>query len=103
MISRHALLDVLVHGQDISVPLGIGREMPAAAAVAAFERVWSMGRPFHARRRCAGVRLVATDADVAVGAGPVVEAALRDLLLTAGPVSAAAPRRRGPRAGLLSQ
>jgi len=63
------LMDALVHGQDVAVPLGIDRPMPTAAAEAAFARVWGMGWPFHARRRLAGLRLVATDADVDVGAG----------------------------------
>ena len=75
------LMDALVHGQDVAVPLGIDRPMPTAAAEAAFARVWGMGWPFHARRRLAGLRLVATDADVDVGAGAAVEGELRVLLL----------------------
>src|SRR5687767_3104812 len=50
------LVDVLVHGQGIAVPLRIDRPMPAAAAVAAAERVWVMSCPFFARRRFRGVR-----------------------------------------------
>ena len=64
------LIDAMVHAQDICVPLG---DRPADAridaAVAAAERVWQMGFPFHARRRLSGTRLVATDADFAVGEG----------------------------------
>ena len=37
------LMDLLVHGQDITIPLGIERPMPTDAAVAGFRRVWSMG------------------------------------------------------------
>jgi len=75
------LIDVLVHAQDICVPLGIDRPMPIDAAVAAAERVWQMGFPFHARRRLSGARLVATDADFAVGEGAEVAAPVRELLL----------------------
>ncbi|MCZ0730203.1 maleylpyruvate isomerase family mycothiol-dependent enzyme [Mycolicibacterium iranicum] len=75
------LIDVLVHGQDICVPLGIERPMPTDAAVAAAQRVWSMGFPFRARKRLAGVRLVATDADFAVGEGRTVSAPIADLLM----------------------
>ncbi|MBX7433570.1 maleylpyruvate isomerase family mycothiol-dependent enzyme [Mycobacterium sp. Y57] len=75
------LTDLLVHAQDICVPLDIDRPMPVDAAVAAAERVWGMGFPFNARKRFAGVRLVATDADFAVGAGREVRAPIRDLLL----------------------
>jgi uncharacterized protein (TIGR03083 family) len=75
------LLDVLVHGQDIAVPVQRQRPMPTAAAATAATRVWSMGWPFWARRRFRGVRLVATDSDWQVGAGPAVCGRTGDLLL----------------------
>ena len=91
------LMDVLVHGQDIALPLGIERTMPLEAAVAGFERVWSMGWPFHARRRLRGFRLVATDAPVDVGSGTPVEGRVQDLLLlVTGRTAVAAPRLHGP-------
>ena len=37
------LIDVLVHGKDIAIPLGRARLMPPAAAATAATRVWSMG------------------------------------------------------------
>ncbi|MFE3195049.1 maleylpyruvate isomerase family mycothiol-dependent enzyme [Nocardia sp. NPDC059240] len=37
------LMDLLVHGQDIAIPLGLPREMPAAATRAALDRVWKDG------------------------------------------------------------
>lgn len=90
------LMDALVHGQDIAIPLGIARPMPLEAAKAAFDRVWRMGWPFHARRRFAGVRLVATDADIVVGKGPALEGDLAALLLLmTGRTTAALPRLRG--------
>ena len=77
------LMDLLVHGQDITIPLGIERPMPTDAAVAGFRRVWSMGWPFHARRRMRGLHLIATDAPVDVGDpdGARVQGRLGDLLL----------------------
>ena len=75
------LVDSLVHGQDIAVPLGIVRSMPVAAAVVAAARVWSMGFPFGARRRLRGLRLEATDADWANGAGELVRGPIEVLLL----------------------
>lgn len=78
---RDPLTDVLVHTQDICVPLGIERAMPTDAAVAAAEQVWSRGFPFHARRRYAGKQLVATDADLVLGEGEPVRAPISDLLM----------------------
>lgn len=75
------LMDVLVHGQDIAVPLGIDLPMPAGAAVAAAQRLWAMRFPFNPQRRLHGVELVATDTDFRVGAGVTVEAPIRDILM----------------------
>jgi uncharacterized protein (TIGR03083 family) len=75
------LVDVLVHGQDIAVPLGVARPMPTEAAVAAAERVWAMSYPFFARRRLRGKRLRATNADWAAGTGDALEAPIETLLL----------------------
>ncbi|MEH3138712.1 MAG: maleylpyruvate isomerase family mycothiol-dependent enzyme [Mycobacterium kyogaense] len=75
------LIDLLVHGQDLCVPLGIDRAMPDDAAVAAAHRVWQMGFPFQARRRLAGGRLVATDVEFDVGEGRPHHAPIRDLLM----------------------
>ena len=76
------LMDVLVHGQDIAVPLGIERKMPIPAAVIAADRVWKMGFPFHARKRFPNVTFTATDADFSVGNGEQVRAPVQDILMT---------------------
>ena len=57
-------LDVLVHGQDIALPLGISRPLPLDAATTAPTRVWTapwpLSRPFAVRRRLSGLRLACT-------------------------------------------
>jgi uncharacterized protein (TIGR03083 family) len=75
------LIDILVHGQDIAIPLGRSRPMPAPAAMAAADRVWSMGFPFRARRRLGAVRLVATDADWTRGDGAEISGPIAALLV----------------------
>ena len=75
------LMDVLVHGQDIAIPLGIDRPMPLPAACVVAEHLWRMRFPMNPRRRLRGVRLVAADADFAVGDGEPVTAPIRELVL----------------------
>ena len=76
------LLDVLVHAQDICVPLGIEHPMPVDAAVAAADRVLSLRGVMRLWQPPRGVRLVATDAAWAYGDGAVVEAPIQSHLLT---------------------
>jgi uncharacterized protein (TIGR03083 family) len=76
------LADVLVHGQDIAVPLGLPRTMPVPAAVIAAERLWKMGFPFNARKRFPNVTFTATDADFSVGDGNVVRGQIQDIVMT---------------------
>ena len=75
------LIDVLVHGQDIALPLGRTRRMPTAAAAAAAQRAWDLWFPFRARTRLAGFRLAATDTDWTVGSGAPIEGPIAALLL----------------------
>lgn len=76
------LLDVLVHSQDICLPLGIEHPLPVDAVVAAADRVLALRGPMRLWAPPRGVRLVATDADWAYGDGVVVEAPMQSLLLT---------------------
>ncbi len=92
------LIDVLVHTQDICVPLGLDVPMPPAAAVAATERMITLNRnPFvRLRPPLTGVRLVATDVEWARGEGPEVRGPVRAItLLVAGRESAALPHLSG--------
>lgn len=100
--SQNILPDLVVHGQDIAVPLGLQRPVPASAARLALQRLWSMGWPFHARRRLNGVHLLCedtTETDVVweAGSGPQVCGSAGDLaLLMTGRNAAALPRLHGP-------
>ncbi len=76
------LLDVLVHTQDICVPLGLEHRMPVDAAVVAADRVLSLRGPMRLWKPPRAVRLVATDADWAHGEGVVVQAPIQSHLLT---------------------
>lgn len=77
------LLDVLIHTQDICIPLGIDRPMPADAAAVVANRLWHMKFPFAPQRDLPGYRFVATDADFTVGPewGARREAPIHDLVL----------------------
>jgi uncharacterized protein (TIGR03083 family) len=78
--SRVALLDALVHHQDIRRPLGRPRAIPAERLlpVLGFARV---APPLGAIRRIHGLRLVATDLDWTCGHGPEVRGPAESLLM----------------------
>lgn len=76
------LIDILVHTQDICLPLGIDHPMPPAAAAAAADRVLSTPWPLRRWSPARGVRLVATDTDWAHGSGPEKRAPMQAHLLT---------------------
>ncbi|HSF36693.1 MAG TPA: maleylpyruvate isomerase family mycothiol-dependent enzyme [Nocardioides sp.] len=82
-----ALADAVVHGLDVRRPLGLPGQVPveALAPLADFTLAtpWPMNAVVggSARRRVAGVRLVATDTDWTHGAGPDVRASAETLLL----------------------
>jgi uncharacterized protein (TIGR03083 family) len=93
---RNVLFDLLVHGQDIAVLLGVDLRMPPDAAAAGASRVWSMGWPFWAKRRLRGMRLTATDVDWSVGSGAEITGPVRGLLLLlTGRTATAAPLLSG--------
>jgi uncharacterized protein (TIGR03083 family) len=79
------LTDILVHSQDIAVPLGLELEMPPAASALAATRRWDTRRTWLStvfrRLPLDGYRLTATDTDWARGDGPLVEGPVGALLL----------------------
>jgi uncharacterized protein (TIGR03083 family) len=94
---RDSLFDVIVHSQDIAVPLGRTVDVPVEATRRGLDRVWEMGWPFRAAQRLAGRHLRATDTDWERGAGAAVEGpALALLLLATGRTTTATPLLTGP-------
>ena len=76
------LVEEVVHGEDIRRPLRISRSYPSEAVVRAIgyqaRTSTAMGG---SKQRIAGVRLVATDADLTIGDGPEVTGPALSLLL----------------------
>ena len=99
---RNILFDILVHGQDIAIPLGIEREMPKDAARAGAERVWTMGWPFGVKRALRDFRYTATDVEWRAGNGPDVTGPVAALLLVLTGRPAALSRLSGPGVEALS-
>src|SRR4030088_2117198 len=89
------LTDVLVHGQDMAIPLGRTRPIPAPAAATAATRVWAMGWPFHAQRKLAGLSILATDHPWSAGQGPHIEGPIAAILLLLTGRPAALPQLSG--------
>ncbi|MEU7907678.1 maleylpyruvate isomerase family mycothiol-dependent enzyme [Actinoplanes sp. NPDC049118] len=91
------LIDILVHGQDIAIPLGRRHDMPPAAAAVAADRVLSMRwpPPAPATRKVTGFRLTATDTPWSAGEGPEVHAPMAALLLVCTGRLAALPQLSG--------
>ncbi len=77
------LTDILVHGQDIAIPLGRRHDMPPQAAAVAASRVLSMRwpPPLPAARNVTGFRLTATDMCWSAGDGPEVKGPMAAILL----------------------
>lgn len=99
---RNILFDILVHGQDIAIPLGRHHEMPVAAARAGAARVWAMGWPFWAKKKLAGFRLTATDVQWSAGGGADIHGPIDALLLLLTGRTAALPRLTGDGASQLA-
>jgi uncharacterized protein (TIGR03083 family) len=94
---REVLVDILVHGQDISMPLGRRHDMPPAAAALAASRILSMRwpPPLASARKIAGCRLVATDVRWSIGSGPEARGPMSALLLVCAGRAAALPQLTG--------
>ncbi|MCW2682475.1 MAG: hypothetical protein JWP33_388 [Blastococcus sp.] len=89
------LIDVLVHGQDIALPLGRALPMPVGAAAAAATRICTNTSIHRGRRKLDGFRLTATDTSWSAGEGRSVEGPIEALLLTLTGRTVAAQRLSG--------
>jgi uncharacterized protein (TIGR03083 family) len=83
------LMDTVCHSADIRRPLGITRKLPEDTLIEVAENVKNVGFPLGAKKRVAGLRLVATDLAWSTGEGPSVEGPAESLIL------AMAGRRNG--------
>jgi hypothetical protein len=97
---RNTLLDVLVHAQDIAIPLGRTIAVPSTQRRQPRPRCGRLGWPFAAQPRLPGVRLVATDVALAAGTGREVRGPIEALLLLLTARTVALPRLAGD--GLLA-
>lgn len=77
------LIDALLHGQDISRPLGRPLPVPAEAARAAADQIWAIVPVFNftATKRLRDLRFTAYDTDWAAGSGPEVRAPIAEILM----------------------
>ena len=91
------LTDILVHGQDIAIPLGHCLDVPPYAAAVAASRVLSMRwpPPLPSARKVAGFRLTATDTSWSAGDGPEVRGPMGAILLACTGRLVALPRLSG--------
>jgi uncharacterized protein (TIGR03083 family) len=107
LTSLEPLIDILVHGQDIALPLGRDLPMAPDAAAVAATRVWSTRGTSKAKvfdsLSLDGLRLQATDTDWAVGEGVQVEGPIAALLLLLTGRRVALAQLSGPGADLLRE
>jgi len=94
----NVMWDILVHAQDIAIPLGFDFPTPPDAGAAAATRIWELRWPFWfgAKRRLGSFTLTATDADWTIGTGPDITGPISAiLLLLTGRTQAATPLLTG--------
>lgn len=91
------LIDILVHGQDIAIPLGRRHDMPPEGAAVAASRVLSMRwpPPPPSARKAAGFRLDAIDTSWSFGEGPEVRGPMAAILLVCAGRLVALPQLSG--------
>ncbi len=93
---RETLVDIVVHGFDIAVPLDRPLETDAGAMVAVADRVWQLGWPFHARKRLRGLRIASSTVEWARGDGPEVRGPIEAVVLLLTGRDAGLGRLTGP-------
>ena len=78
---QEGLVDHIVHQQDMRRPLGLPRQIPEDRLLAALGVAPSIGGFVGAKKRAAGLRLVATDVEWFHGEGPEVRGTGEAILL----------------------
>jgi uncharacterized protein (TIGR03083 family) len=92
--ARDPLAGILVHGQDIAIPLHRSLPMPLTEAAVAAARVWQSPM-YAARKRTRGLRLVASDVSWSRGSGELIEGPIEAILLALAGRAAGLPRLTG--------
>jgi uncharacterized protein (TIGR03083 family) len=85
-----------VHGEDIRRALGIKRDYPLDAVGRALTFYAGSEPIIHGKSRVAGLTLKATDQNLSVGSGPVVEGTTMDLLIATSGRKAVLDQLSGP-------
>jgi uncharacterized protein (TIGR03083 family) len=98
---RDRLADHMIHEQDIRRPLGLSREFPPERLRAAVDALPEIGGPMNSKARVKDLRLVATDIDHAVGAGPEVRGPAEAILLASSGRTVTLPELAGGGAAIL--
>ncbi len=73
--------EIVTHGGDIRMPLGLKHRPDDAALVAVADNYSRTNLLIHAKKRIAGLRLIATDADWSTGTGQEVTGPLLSIIL----------------------
>jgi uncharacterized protein (TIGR03083 family) len=93
------LTDLLVHARDIADPLGREDRWPTEAAVTVAGRLWHsplhLRGEFATRKRLAGCRLAASDAEWSAGEGAEVTGRIDDLVMLMAHRDSVLPRLSG--------
>lgn len=96
------LVEAIVHAEDIRRPLGLAHRYPVAAVVEAIGyQAKTSVKVGGSRERIEGITLVATDADLRIGAGPQVSGSAVSLLLAMSDRPVEATELDGPGAAKL--
>jgi uncharacterized protein (TIGR03083 family) len=97
------LVEAFVHGEDIRRPLSLARAYPVGLVGEALRyQLGTSGKLGGGRERAAGLRLVATDADLDAGMGPEVRGSVLALLLAVSGRPVGPDELTGPGAAPLS-
>lgn len=96
-----ALVDGMIHHQDIRRPLGLPRDIPSERLVPAL-RCALIAPPIGAFWRARGLRLIATDQDWSTGRGPEVRGTAEAILMAVAGRRGAVDELSGPGQGRLA-
>src|SRR5215475_1047336 len=99
--NRDPLAGILVHGQDIAIPLHRSLPMPPAEAAVAATGMWR-SRLYSSRRSFRGLRLAATDVTWVRGNGDLVSGPIEAVLMVLAGRTVALPRLSGPGVAVLT-